>query len=373
MRSKILLGLLILFLGAVSKVSASEQKIRIFVVSSYHRDYLWTKDTQRGLVAAMLDFGYLDSPEQGATFTREDMVESARAVVKKAWMDTKRKYSEAQIHETLAQLVQEIEAFRPDILLLGDDNAANYVGNHYLDSALPMIFWGVNSTPVKYGLLDSAEKPGHNITGVWQSGYHANGLEFLHALVPAVETFAIIAGNSPTTHAKLKDILALERDGILPLKLKGVVRSNALSEFKTQVLAMAETVDAFFVLNHDTLKDDNGRHIDMLQVGRWYLENVKKPEVSDERQFVEEGMFCAADDSGFNQAYAAFELAVKVLETGANPALLPARTPKRGPLLVNRMRAEQLGIDLEEHLGLVDEVVEGALAFPSEESPNVIE
>ena len=35
----------------------------------------------------------------------------------------------------------------------------------------PVVFWGVNGRPLKYGLLDSLERPGHNVTGVYQAGY----------------------------------------------------------------------------------------------------------------------------------------------------------------------------------------------------------
>ena len=56
--------------------------------------------------------------------------------------------------------MKEIEQFKPNLILLGDDNAANYVGNQYIDTNIPVVFWGINGLPLKYGLLDSLEKPG---------------------------------------------------------------------------------------------------------------------------------------------------------------------------------------------------------------------
>ena len=55
------------------------------------------------------------------------------------------------------------------------------------------VFWGVNGRPMKYGLLDSMDRPGHNVTGVWQSGYHKESLELLSQLVPNLKTYAIVA------------------------------------------------------------------------------------------------------------------------------------------------------------------------------------
>lgn len=338
-------------------------KTRIFVVSSYHREYLWSQSTQAGLCAAMLKYGYLDTPQQAAEFTARDYVESSKAVVKKAWMDTKRQYSPQQIAQVTSEITKVVQEFQPHLVLLGDDNAAKYIGNQFLDTEIPVVFWGINGLPVKYGLLDSMARPGHNVTGVGQSGYHKESLELLKQLVPQARTFAILASDSETSRPKIKEIMALQREGQLPLQLLDVIATNSFTTFQQQALVVADKVDAFFVLNHDTLKDEQGQPVDMLTAGKWYLENIRKPETSHEDQFVTEGMLCTANDSGYNQGYTAFEMAVDILDRGANPAQMPPRTPARGPLMVNRQRAKMLGIALEPHMHVIEEVIEEALAL----------
>lgn len=49
---------------------------RIFIVSSYDRDYLWSQSTHRGVVAAMRQHGYLESTEQAESFAAADYLES---------------------------------------------------------------------------------------------------------------------------------------------------------------------------------------------------------------------------------------------------------------------------------------------------------
>jgi ABC-type uncharacterized transport system substrate-binding protein len=313
----------------------------------------------------MLRYGYLDNQQQVEEFTTHDAVESSRAVIKKAWMDTKRFYSPLQIAQATSRITRAIEEFQPDVILLGDDNAANYLGNQFIDTRIPVVFWGINGLPMKYGLLDSMEQPGHNVTGVWQSGYLKESLELLKQLVPHARTFAILASDSETSRPKIKEIMALDREGQLPLKLVDTVSTNAFATFQQRALALAEQVDAFFVLNHDTLKDAQGQYVDMLTAGKWYLEHIHKPETSHEDQFVREGMLCAANDSGYNQGHSAFEMAVEILDRGAHPAYMPPRTPRRGPFMVNRQRAQMLGIALEPGTGMIEEVVEAALALQS--------
>ena len=150
---------------------------------------------------------------------------------------------------------------------------------------------------------------------------------------------------------------------MLPLKLTESIVTNSFDEFKARALDAARRVDAFFILNHDTLRDAKGNHVDMLAAGRWYLENIRIPEVSHEDQFVREGMLLTANDSGFNQGHLAFELALPILERGVSPAKIAVKTPDRGPYLVNRNRAAQLKISLEPAMYMIDEIISESIAL----------
>jgi ABC-type uncharacterized transport system substrate-binding protein len=338
------------------------KKARIFVVSSYHPEYLWSQDTHRGVCAALLDFGFLDDEGQVREYTKNDYVESSKAVVKKAWMDTKRKSSRKEIAATTARIVKEIEQFKPDLILLGDDNAANYIGNQFIDTEIPIVFWGINGLPLKYGLLDSLKKPGHNVTGIYQAGYLKENVEYLKKLVPSIKTLAILSDDSPTGRSKAKALEKLAVEDELPIKLTRVVLTNSLSEWKSEALKLREEADAFFVLNHNTLKDEQGNHIDQLEIGAWYLSNIKKPDCSHEKQFAQEGILLVVDDSGFKQGYEAVKTAYLILEQGEDPGQIPVRAPERGPVIVNRQRAKMLGIDLS-NKGFVEEFIDRALAL----------
>lgn len=338
-------------------------KHRIFIVSSYAPSSLRSQSAHAGIAAAMLRYRYLDNETQARTFASSDDVETSHVVVKKAWMDTTRHDSVKEIAEITMRIMAEIDEFQPDLVLLGDDNATNYIGNQLLDTEIPVVFWGITGLPIKYGLVDSMDRPGHNVTGVWQGGYYKEGLELLHQLVPEARTFAVLSCDSVTARPKVKQIEALDRRGELPLRLVATVQTNNYEQFQQQALQLAQRVDAFFVLNHDTMRDAQGNHVEMLTVGRWYLSNIRKPEVSHEDLFVREGMLLTANDSGFNQAYTAFEMAYDILEQGFNPGLMRTKTPAHGPRMINRNRAEALGIQLNEKIDGVDIIVEQALAL----------
>ncbi len=340
------------------------KKHRIVVVSSYHREYLWSQDTQRGALAALLEFKYLDDESQAREYTASDYVESSRAVIKKFWMDSKRNDSEAALAAATGRIVRDIDAFKPDLILLGDDNAARCIGSHYLDTDRPVVFWGINGLPLKYGLLDTLEKPGHNVTGVYQAGYLKECVVFLKKLVPTIRTFAVLSDASETGRAKAKELEKLAREGQLPVSLTETVITNSLAKWKARTLALQEEVDAFFVLNHNTLKDEQGNSVDQLQVGAWYLTHVLKPDCGHERQFVMEGVLACVDDSGYKQAYQAVKMGHLILSEQRKPADMPVIAPERGRFIVNRQRARMLGLEATvKDNPLVEEYVDTAAAL----------
>ena len=360
------ISLLLAFLVLVPTVNAwaADAKTRIAVVSSYHREYLWSQETNAGLIAALLEFGYLDNEAQGIEYTRNDYVESSRAIIKKQWMDTKRKNSRADIELTMKRIVSELERFRPDILLLGDDNAANYIGNQYIDSELPVVFWGVNGSPLKYGLLDSVNRPGHNVTGIYQAGYLKEAIIALKEIVPAIETIAVLSDDSPTGRSKVKELERYSRKGELPVRIVETVMTNSVDVWKTKAIELQDKVDAYFVSNHSTLKDDEGKPVDKMEVGAWYLQHIRKPEIGNMKHFVQEGMLCAIDDSGFKQGYEAMSVAHRIIAHGENPAEIPAYAPEPGPFVINLERAEMLGLlDTMANSRIVGEQIPKAMAL----------
>jgi ABC-type uncharacterized transport system substrate-binding protein len=358
-----LLLLLVLLLAPRLQAQDKPGPKRIFIVSSYDRAYIWSKSTQQGVNAAMRKYGYLTTDQQAREFLRTDRLQTDKVELRKMWMDTKRRGGTLEMAASTTAIMQEIRKFAPDLVMLGDDNAANYIGNQLLDTKIPVVFWGINGLPLRYGLIDKLEAPGRNVTGVWQSGYHKESLDLLKRLVPKAKTFGILACDSESTRPNIKMIEQLDRRGVLPFKLVDKVVTNSYEDFQAGALALARKVDVLFVLNHDTLRDRRGRHVDMLTAGRWYLNNIKIPEASHEDQFVLEGMLLTANDSGYNQGFVAFEMAYSILEQGLNPARMAVRTPERGPYLVNRNRARALGIRLDESMYLIDEIVDKSLAL----------
>jgi putative ABC transport system substrate-binding protein len=348
----VLAVLLVLCLAsAVFAGRGPAKKKRILVVDSYHRGYLWTQETSKGFCAALLKFGYFDDQDQIAEYTEHDHAETSRAVIQRLWMDAKRKNSKAELTKTTLTVTRTAAKFRPDIIFLGDEEAGKYIGNQFLDTRTPVVFWGFSGNPLKYGLADTAERPGHNITGVYLAGYYRESLQLLKRLSPGVRTFAILTDDSPSGRAREKGMEFLSRQGVLPVKLIGTLATNDFERWKEGALALQKMTDAFFVAEYSTLKDQKGETVSTSDVARWYLENIKIPEATL-GFFVKQGLLCAADEPGYDQAFEAASMGRDILEQRADPATYPTRSPKRGALIVNARRARSLGIELAKQAGV---------------------
>ncbi|TET25713.1 MAG: hypothetical protein E3J76_01080, partial [Candidatus Aminicenantes bacterium] len=109
-------------------------------------------------------------------------------------------------------------------------------------------------------------------------------------------------------------------------------------------------------------KDDLGNPVDQLKIGAWYLRNIKKPDCAHEKQFAREGILLVVDDSGFKQGYEAVKTAYQILIKRKNPANIPVHAPERGPVIVNRQRANMLGVDISGK-AFIEEFFDNALAL----------
>ena len=337
-----------LFSGFLQTSNAQSEKLRIFVVNSYHREYLWEQEANVGFCKGLLDFRFLDTQDQADVYTQKDFVETDKIVLKRAWMDSKRKNSKEEMAQASLEILSQIKAFRPDLIIVGDDNASNYIGNQYVDSDTPVLFRGIVGTPMKYGLADSVAHPGHNITGVLKPGYPKDTLDNFVKLIPGLKTFAILGDASETSRAKAKEIVQLEESGDSPLKLTETVLTNSYEDWQAAVLRLSPKVDAFYILNINTLKDKQEAVLDPLALTAWYLSHVKKPECVWEKQFVQQGYLFTADNSAYTQGYEVARMADMVIHQKKNPADISCEIPPRGKIMVNRQRAQALGIDLKD-------------------------
>lgn len=156
-----------------SPASAQVAGKKVLFVNSYHEGYEWSDGIERAAKAAL---------------------EPAGAQVKFFRMDTKRHQDEAFRKQAGEKAKAEIEAYKPDVVILSDDMAVKYLlVPFYKDAKLPFVFCGVNWDASKYGF------PMKNATGMVEVALVKNLIDSLKEYAKGGKV-GFLSADSETEH-----------------------------------------------------------------------------------------------------------------------------------------------------------------------------
>jgi ABC-type uncharacterized transport system substrate-binding protein len=200
---------------------------KVLFVNSYHEGYPWSDGEEAGAKGVLSPAG-----------VKLDFVR----------MDTKRHQDETFRKEAGDKAKAQIEAAKPDVVLLSDDPAVKYVLVPYFkDSSIPFVFMGVNWEAGKYGL------PTKNVTGMVEVALVKNLVGSLkeYAKGPRV---AFLTADSETEHI----------DGPYYAKALGLAFTEekyvkTLADWKDAFVKMQDKCDVLFFGNNAGINDWNDK------------------------------------------------------------------------------------------------------------------
>jgi putative ABC transport system substrate-binding protein len=215
-------------------------------------------------------------------------------------------------------------------------------------STIPIVFAYSGGDPVKYGLVNSLNRPGGNITGVIYFSQNLGGkrLNLLRDLVPQATTVAFLgSGSEEQTNDMLAAAQALGRQLI-------VLEGRSSREIETAFSTLVERGAGALVVGVSPFLFDNWEKI--LALAAYHM----IPTIYPFREFVLNGglMSYAGDTRG---AYRQAGVYVGRILKGTKPADLPVQLSSRFELVINVKTAKALGITIPRTLyALATEVIE---------------
>jgi putative ABC transport system substrate-binding protein len=220
-------------------------------------------------------------------------------------------------------------------------------------STIPIVI-ATGVDPVRFGLVDSLNRPGGNVTGLTYMANELAGkrLDLLHELVPNVTTIAYLAGGQQfaleqeDTSNLLAAAQTLERKVI-------VLECRRDSDLDAALAALSQRRAGALIVGLFPLAWNNRRRIIA------FAARHKIPAIYPGVGFTRAGglmSYAAPDWALFRQV--AVDYVGKILK-GAKPADLPVQRPTKFEFVVNLATAKALGIDIPPTmLALADEVIE---------------
>ena len=170
------LSVILYLLLVISFAPATSIAAHILVIESYHAQYPWDNGYKKALTETL---------GQDHTFSFFQM-------------DTKRlpksKYAK------MAELAwQEYLTLKPDIVVLGDDNALSYVGPKLKHTKTPTVYLGINNNPRNYSIADAK-----NITGVLERPLLKRSLLLIDEIIPQISKVLVLFDSGATSNVALQ-------------------------------------------------------------------------------------------------------------------------------------------------------------------------
>ena len=314
-KTNFILAMLVVFNFSSSAI-ADEPK-RIFIVNSYHKEYFCSARQQEGIRDAMSGMDVL---------------------VEEFFLDTKRNAGNDWLEAKAGECLARIEAFNPDIIFTGDDNATKTIATKFLGEAIPVVFYGLNAEPEEYGLVGTGQRehPGSNVTGVLERHFFVDTLHLMLAICQGnnleVERVFIITDDTITSRKVLEFLRKV--DWNTPVEVIYLPQFEAFEEYKETLSGLNARGNAAVIYNLQTLKDKEGKILDYRPVVEWTRDNLTIPTVTFHQVYIEAGLMMGITVSGYSQAYNAGVKGRKILE-GASAGDIPIDSPAKGQVVIN--------------------------------------
>ncbi|MBL0633336.1 hypothetical protein JD517_01625 [Aeromonas dhakensis] len=281
----------------------------ILVISSYHPEYLWDQSYNASLVANLKGEHHISH----------------------FYMDTKRRPAE-EFDQIAKRALAYYHQVKPDLVVLGDDNAINYLATSIASLGTPVVFLGMNENPRHKGLV------GHpKITGVLERPLLKRNISEMSQLMGGIKKALVLFDSSNVALTAIEDEFKTQTE----LRVGQTrVNSQLLGDYdlwqEAVLNARQNGYQAIFIGLYHTLIDEQGRHVDERQVLEWTSAHSPVPLFCFWEFTVGKGKAIGGLVlDGHDQGAKAAELVNAILE-GAQPKTLAPRAALRGEYVFSK-------------------------------------
>jgi putative ABC transport system substrate-binding protein len=237
-----------------------------------------------------------------------------------------------------AQIGKQIKGEAPDLVLAITTPSAQAVVQAVDDR--PVVFTGVTD-PVSARIVESLERPGANVTGMTDMSPMDQHVALIREFLPELEKLGVIYNAGETNSVVLVDALKQECS---PL---GVEVVEATIDNSSGVFQAAKSLvgrcEAVYIPLDNTV-------VSALESAIKVCEESDLPLFSGDTDSVARGTVAAVAVDYYKMGVQTADIALRILEQGQDPAVMPVETIRDVVLHVNQRAAANMGIAIPEKM-----------------------
>ncbi len=318
--------------------AAAQETKQVYIAASYEKNHVCGGPQEEGVIKGLNKGGWF---------------EGINLEVKRYYMDTKKTNTTREAMKKEAEIVLgQISKFKPDVLVVLDDNAFREVALPLAGSKdIQIVFSGMNGQPEKYNatkrFMDTRKRPGGNITGVYEKLYVVRSIKVMQNAVPGLRGRKIvgITDYTPTGNAITKQF---------EIELKG--EAGDVKWELRRVKDWQEYTSLIKELNEDdstgaiypvalSLKVSDTVTYTAPEIFKWTMENSRKPEMALNYFFSKIGLFGGAAVDFKAMGSLAGKKAAQILN-GEKAGNISLEDAPDYAIVFNLKRTKELGIDI---------------------------
>lgn len=318
--------------GALPAPPRPAQTLRLAWISSYPASDPWTLQIQSGMLETLARSGY--SRAEG-TLVWEPIAMNGVYT------------SEAALLPLADAAIAQAQAFRPDLVIVSDDEAIHTVIPRYPDAQVPFVYCGLNGDPQTYAIV----RP--NVTGVLEVLRPEQNLEIARAFVAGTGRYAVLSDASFSGAMMAEGVYETlaARHPDAPPALWVTAR---WAEWQTAV-RQAAAYDFILLVSANYVLDSEDNVMDQATLLAWTVENAPVPVFAMSREAVRYGAVAGLAPAGYAQGARAAELALHIVQ-GTSPAVIPVDAAGQSMLLMNLAAARRWDLAIPVTFPLLAEV-----------------
>lgn len=300
-------------------------KHKILIIESYHSEFSWDISYTQGIRSVLKDNFDLHYFQ----------------------MDTKR-IPQSAYQEKADRAWDLFLQIKPDLVMLGDDNAVQYLSTRFSKTTTPVIYLGLNNNPRNYNIHQSK-----NISGVLERPLLKRAIPAISQILPdKVNRVLVMFDNSAISQTILQEYFSNNAQSMISGIKVDIKRIGKWSDWQKTVLSAADdNYDALFIGLFHTINDNNGNHVSEEKVITWSSKNTPIPPFGFwDYSIGQDKNIGGLVTFGHEQGKIAAEMAKDVLLNKKQPYQLRTKTAEKGRYFFSRKALQKYGLTLPENI-----------------------